>query len=108
MRHFAVAIASLMLTGSWLAGQATRPALDALDREVQQLYRFAQERTVRVIVPIHLPKALLQQEHPLSKWNLSPEIREKLANAARTQGGGVFIEQRPSTTQPTQSTQGSR
>ena len=98
MRHFALATAFLMLTASLLRAQSTQPALASLDRELQQLYRQAQERTVRVIVPIRLPTTLLQQEHPFSKWNLSPELREKLAEAARSQGG-VYLEQRPSTTQ---------
>jgi S1-C subfamily serine protease len=99
MRQTAVAIASLLMMTAALRAQSTRPALDALDREVQQLYRQAQERTVRVIVPIHISNNVIQQEHPLSKWNLSPEVREKLASVTRTQGGAVYIEQRPATTQ---------
>jgi S1-C subfamily serine protease len=85
------------------AQQATQPAataqpsLQALDREVQQLFKTTQQQTVRVTVPIHLPTSLLQQEHPLNKWGarIDPQIMQKLAAAAaHGQSGQVFIEAR--------------
>lgn len=92
------------------SGQTTMPApsLTALDREVQQLFRDAQERTVRVIVPIHLPARLIEQEHPLSRWGqqLDPKVREQLAAAAKNNGNGtrVFVDPRAATTQSSQTT----
>ena len=112
MRQVFVAIAMLtafVAGGAIARGQTTMPSLAALDREVQQLFRDAQERTVRVIVPIHLPARLIEQEHPLARWGqqLDPKVREQLAAAARNDGNGmrVFVDPRAATTPATQPAQ---
>ena len=83
-----------------VSAQATRPSLNGLDSDVQQLFRDAQQRIVRVTVPITLPTRVLEQEHPLTKWGgqLDPALRQKLEVArARGEPIRVFIERRPAT-----------
>src|SRR5215211_5974210 len=100
LARFRIIVAVVLATAPLAWAQSTQPSLQALDREVQQLFSAAQQQTVRVTVPIHLPTALLQQEHPLSKWGqrIDPQIMQKLAvAAARGQSGQVFIEARSAT-----------
>ena len=102
-----LATLSMVLAGSGMAhAQTTAPAsapaaLAALDRDVQQLFRRVQQRTVRVSVPIHLP-ASMQQEHPLAKWGerFDSKLKQQL-DAARARGAEIYVEQRPATTQAT-------
>lgn len=110
-------LAAMVLTAACVAGGAsaqstqaepratTQPSLAALDGEVQQLYRDAQQRTVRVIVPIHLPTRLLEQEHPLAKWapQLDPKLLQQLQSAKARGDTRVFVEARVASTQPTSS-----
>jgi S1-C subfamily serine protease len=81
------------------AAQTTRPSLQAIDREMQDLYRQVQSSTVRVIVPLQVGP------HPISKWmpQLDPKVREEL-NKPQTQNSSepvrVFVERPLSSTQP--------
>src|SRR5689334_21732938 len=100
MKFFAspLVVVILLATAPVASAQSTQPSLQSLDREIQQLFKTTQRQTVRVTVPIHLPTALLQQEHPLAKWGqrIDPHIMQKLAVAAARggQSGQVFIEAR--------------
>ncbi len=99
-----------MVFGSFLAGaamaQSTRPALEAVERDVRTLYQSSQRNIVRVTVPIILSARLVEQEHPLVKW--SGQIDPKIMQALAAQHGGspmIFIESpRPATQSSTQST----
>lgn len=80
-------------------GQATtRPALSALDREMQSLFQQVQASTVRVQVPVQFNPQSAMQEHPLLKW-VDPQIRRQIEQRQGTVR--VFVE-RPvgPTTQP--------
>src|SRR6185437_10885335 len=82
--------------------QATRPALDAIERDVRTLYQSSQRQIVRVTVPIILPTRIVEQEHPLVKWRaqIDPKILQVLAAQQRGGAPMVFVEPpRPATTQ---------
>lgn len=109
VRMFAAFLVALAgAAGARLASaQTTQPGgglLQSLDREVQQLYQRVERQTVRVTVPIRLPTALLQQEHPLSKWGrqLDPKLLQQL-EAARSRGEAarVFVEPGGAASRPT-------
>src|SRR4051812_19563437 len=74
----------------------TNSSLASFDQAFQQLYRAAQQRIVRVQVPVRIP-----YDHPLIKWRmqLDPKLREKI-DAARAKGDmpRLFVE--APTTQP--------
>ena len=101
----AIALAALtvgsFLTGAALA-QSTRPALDAIERDVRTLYQSSQRQIVRVTVPIILPTRVVEQEHPLVKWpaQIDPKILQVLAAQQRGGAPTVFVEPpRPAATQ---------
>ena len=77
-----IVAAAMMLAAvgtRFVSGQqsaTTRPALAALDRELQTLFDHAKACTVRAQVPVHL-----STEHPLVKWRaqLDPKLQEQVA-----------------------------
>jgi membrane-associated protease RseP (regulator of RpoE activity) len=78
----------------------TQPALASLDAEIQQLYRDAQESTVRVQVPIRI-----SVDHPFIKWRmqLDPELRRQL-EAPRNRGESLRMYVQAPASQPVQTT----
>ena len=106
-RLFALAVALLAAGATSAQAQeaTTRPngpsALAPFDQAFQQLYRAAQQRVVRVQVPVRIP-----YDHPLIKWRmqLDPKLLEKI-DAARAKGEAPRLYVEAPTTQPDQTVQ---
>jgi hypothetical protein len=98
----ALAVAILAIPASAVRAElpSTRPAaastLASFDQAFQQLYRAAQQRIVRVQVPVRIP-----YDHPLIKWRmqLDPKLRDQI-DAARAKGETPRLFVEAPTTQP--------
>jgi len=106
MRSFLASfILPIAVLGAMASAQATRPALEMLDQQVQQLYKDVHESIVRVIVPLQI----VQPNQPLSnRLNPSNQLVPQPAEQPRPgESMRVSVERALNgTTQPLEVTRG--